>query len=153
MPTIIPNNQQEPQDASVHLSKIEEGLGLGAGDLSDLIIRTEGTGTSNDATMRWAVSSDSANAGDTYGETAEYIITTTGTLLLTGAQPGDGRICVLKLVQDATGGHVVTLGANFKFAGGVAPTLTTTANAVDILTFAAMPDGIFYLVGSCLDAS
>lgn len=37
--------------------------------------------------------------------------------------------------QDATGGHVLTWDAAWKFAGGTAPTMTTTTNAVDIYSF------------------
>lgn len=38
------------------------------------------------------------------------------------------------LTQDATGGRTVTWPSNVKWAGGVAPTLSTAANAVDIVT-------------------
>lgn len=37
------------------------------------------------------------------------------------------------LIQDATGGRTVSWGSNFKWPGGVAPTLSTTAGAVDIV--------------------
>lgn len=46
-----------------------------------------------------------------------------------------GEIYTLKLIQDATGSRTVTWNSVFKFAGGTAPTLTTTANAVDIIQF------------------
>lgn len=35
------------------------------------------------------------------------------------------------IVQDATGGHTLGWGTYWKFSGGTAPTLSTTANAVD----------------------
>ncbi len=42
----------------------------------------------------------------------------------------------LKVTQDGTGSRVVTSwGAQFKWPGGVAPVLTTNANAVDLITF------------------
>ncbi len=41
----------------------------------------------------------------------------------------------LTIVQSSTGSDTVTWGSNWKFAGGSAPTLTTTANAVDILPY------------------
>jgi len=42
---------------------------------------------------------------------------------------------VLRVVQDGTGSRTLTFGANYKWPGGTAPTLTTTAGAVDIISF------------------
>ena len=42
---------------------------------------------------------------------------------------------VLRVVQDGTGSRTLSFGANYKFSGGIAPTLTTTAGAVDLLSF------------------
>ncbi len=47
----------------------------------------------------------------------------------------DGSIYVLTVKQDATGSRTLAFGTAYKFAGGIAPTITTTANATDILTF------------------
>jgi hypothetical protein len=41
----------------------------------------------------------------------------------------------LKVVQDATGSRTLAYNAAYKFPGGAAPTLSTGANAVDILEF------------------
>jgi hypothetical protein len=41
----------------------------------------------------------------------------------------------LRLVQDGTGGRTATWPATVKWVGAAAPTLTTTANAVDIVSF------------------
>ena len=65
-----------------------------------------------------------------------FQITLTGNLTL--ANPTNqvaGQSGVVRLVQDATGSRTVAFGANWKFASGVAPTLTTTANAVDLLVY------------------
>lgn len=47
----------------------------------------------------------------------------------------DGATYILRVVQDATGARTLAYGSDFKWQGGTAPTLTATANAVDILTF------------------
>ena len=48
----------------------------------------------------------------------------------------DGGVYVLTLIQDGTGTRLIsTWNAVFKFAGGTAPTLTTTASAKDVLVF------------------
>lgn len=41
----------------------------------------------------------------------------------------------LRLVQDATGSRLVSWPVTVKWAGGVPPTLTTTASGIDIITF------------------
>ena len=42
---------------------------------------------------------------------------------------------LLKIVQDATGSRTVTAwDTDIKWAGGTAPTLTTTANGIDIIS-------------------
>lgn len=46
-----------------------------------------------------------------------------------------GGIYVLQVTQSSTGTNALTYGANYKFPGGVAPTLSVANNAVDVLTF------------------
>jgi len=46
-----------------------------------------------------------------------------------------GGSYVIIVKQDATGGAALTFDTAYKFTGGTAPTITATANAVDILTF------------------
>ncbi len=70
-------------------------------------------------------------------------ITLTANCTLTFADFTSGVAnCVLKIVQDATGSRTVTFPIGVLWEGGTAPTLTTTANAVDILSFYF--DGSYY---------
>jgi hypothetical protein len=46
-----------------------------------------------------------------------------------------GQSGVIKITQDGTGSRTLAYGSNWDFAAGTAPTLTTTANAVDILAY------------------
>ena len=46
----------------------------------------------------------------------------------------DGATYIFIIKQDATGSRTLTWNSVFKFPGGTAPTLTTTANAVDIIS-------------------
>lgn len=46
-----------------------------------------------------------------------------------------GQSGVIYIVQDATGSRTLSYNAVWKFAGGTAPVLTTTANAVDALYY------------------
>ena len=46
-----------------------------------------------------------------------------------------GQTGVITITQDATGSRTLAYGSNWKFPNGTAPTLTTTANAVDVLAY------------------
>jgi hypothetical protein len=45
-----------------------------------------------------------------------------------------GSSYILEVKQDATGSRLITWPASFKWSAGAAPTLTTTAAAVDIIS-------------------
>lgn len=47
----------------------------------------------------------------------------------------NGAVYILIVRQDATGGRTLSFSSAYKFAGGTAPTLTTTASKADIMTF------------------
>lgn len=50
--------------------------------------------------------------------------------------PVQGEIYLIKIIQDGTGSRTITTWpTNTKWPGGTAPTLTTTANRYDIITF------------------
>ena len=46
-----------------------------------------------------------------------------------------GQSGAIVITQDGTGSRTLAYGSNWKFAGGSAPTLTTTASAVDVLVY------------------
>jgi len=50
---------------------------------------------------------------------------------------------VLIVKQDATGSRTLAYGSNFKWQGGTAPTLSTGANDIDILTFVSDGTNLF----------
>lgn len=80
------------------------------------------------------------------GEVAKVTITDNRTI----GNPTNLKIgtYVLFVIQDGVGGHTLSFDTDFKWKGGIAPTLTATANAVDILTFVS--DGTF-LYGAMTD--
>lgn len=75
--------------------------------------------------------------------------TLTGNCTFTFTAPPGPCSLVLKLVQDGTGSRTVTWPAAVHWSGGVAPTLTTTASRVDIITF--YYDGTTYFGSSVLN--
>ena len=76
-------------------------------------------------------------------DVASCALTFSGAVNLTPAE------LVLTVAQDATGARVVTWPAAVKWAGGVAPILSTTPSAVDRLHFAT-EDGGSTIYGSVI---
>ena len=61
--------------------------------------------------------------------------------------PANRRLypCTLILIQDAIGGRTVSWPASFKWSGKVAPTLTSTAGGIDIITMVTYDGGTTWL--------
>ena len=49
--------------------------------------------------------------------------------------PKDGAVYILIVKQNGTGGYTLSYGSTYKFPGGTAPTVTSGANKVSVLTF------------------
>ena len=78
-------------------------------------------------------------AAPNFGAGIDFVWTLGGTGLTLANPAGakSGQKGIIYLVQDATGGRTITTWGNlYKFSGGVKPTLTPTANAVDLLSYA-----------------
>ena len=55
----------------------------------------------------------------------------------------DGGVYVISVIQDGTGGRTLSFNSNYKFAGGTAPTVTSTASARDIFVFKSNGTNMF----------
>lgn len=65
-------------------------------------------------------------------------VTLTANTTITLPFPGAGKSFTVELVQDATGGRTVawaTPSGAIRWPGGTAPTITATANAIDVVSF------------------
>ena len=79
---------------------------------------------------------DGATITPDFNDSNNMIVTLAGNRAM--ANPSnlkDGASYTVIVKQDATGSRTLSFGTAFKWAGGTAPTLSTGANAVDILTF------------------
>lgn len=63
-------------------------------------------------------------------------------------EPGTSRF--VRVIQDGTGSRTLAFASEYKHPGGTAPTLTTTAAAVDVLEIYCVSTNVFY-VFSALD--
>ena len=55
----------------------------------------------------------------------------------------DGGVYVISIIQDGTGSRTLAFNSNYKFVGGTAPTLSTAANARDVLVFVSNGTNMF----------
>lgn len=55
----------------------------------------------------------------------------------------EGAVYILAVIQDATGNRTLSFGADYKFPGNQAPTLTVYANAIDIFTFLCIGTNLY----------
>jgi hypothetical protein len=65
-------------------------------------------------------------------------LTLTGAVALTLSDPATATVplhVTVEAIQDGTGGRVLTLAGNVSTPGAVNPTLSATANAIDLLQF------------------
>ena len=69
-----------------------------------------------------------------WGNGNHQFLTLTGNVTLAFTDPPASGRFTLVITQDATGGRTVTWPASVKWPGGAAPTISTGANAVDIVT-------------------
>ncbi len=76
----------------------------------------------------------------TNGNVFNLTLTGNTTFTFTGATSGKACAFSVYMTQDSTGSRAVTW-PTVKWAGGTAPTLTTTAGATDILVFESLNGG------------
>ena len=80
-------------------------------------------------------------APDFYGNNS-FVWTLTGNLTLSNPSTEvAGMSGVFVFIQDATGGRTVSLGTDYETAGGAGLTLSTAANAVDIVPYFVQSSG------------
>lgn len=106
------------------------GLGTGAGAAAAITTATQlDLGFFDDGSCG-AADTISWNSGEIHKSTL-----TAATCVYTFTNPIAGRTYVLHVIQDATGGRLVTWPGTVTWKGGAAPTLTATVNKTDICYF------------------
>ena len=83
-----------------------------------------------------ATLTDAATITPDFGANQNFTVTLAGNRTL--ANPSNmvvGQTGSIFIVQDSTGARTLSYGTSYDFAGGTAPTLTTTASAVDRIDY------------------
>lgn len=149
--------QRKPYKGNVDLNKrnfVKKGiLGIIAGAALGLFSRipfVEARGVFQRAELKnYSETTITENAGLLYtidmerGNVFELTLTANNSNLTFSKAPPSGKAgsFTLILVQDSTGSRTVTWPGAVDWAGGTAPTLTTAANSVDVLTFVTVDGG------------
>jgi len=151
-------NPQLQVDASV--ASVVTGLGItgaasgggvtlapiSSGSNEDLILNAKGTGHAKIPTFYSPMSAEADASTITFDMSVDNVHTPAalaGNRTLAVSNVAVGQRFMIKILQDGTGSRTVTWFATIKWAGGSAPTLTTTANKADWFGFVCTGSGTF----------
>jgi hypothetical protein len=150
-------NLVDPSTLAVDTTKVVTPAGTQTLTNKTLTSPTINSGTLNKPTVNGslqALTSDSDGATITFDMAASNIHTVTlgGNRILALSNVSVGQPFVIRLVQDDPGSRTVTWFSTIKWAGGSAPTLTTTANKIDVFGFLCTSSGNYdgFIVGQNL---
>lgn len=104
------------------------GIGIAADASAKLLIDGQYGSATNDAGNSSTAITIDWDDGNT------QLVTMTGDCTFTLSNPKDGFRYLLVLEQDGSGNHTVTWPSSVKWQAGTAPTLSTAAGKVDIVT-------------------
>ena len=75
---------------------------------------------------------DASTISISFADNCNFTVTLGGNRTMDNpSSPTEGQTGSIFIVQDATGSRTLAWSSNWEFSNGTAPTLTTTANAVD----------------------
>lgn len=143
--------------ASGDISDLRTVAGLKADSLraastnGDLVLSGNGTGKVREDARYGTIKSDTDGTTITFDMAVSNLhsVTLAGNRTLAFSNVSVGQVFMLRLKQDATGNRTVTWPSGISWAGGSAPTLTTTANKADMLGLICTGAGTYdgYVVG------
>ena len=120
------------------------------------VLKGSGTGTSAWSSVpvqtAWTTATDGATVTFSLATSNKQRVTLEGNRTLALSNVLAGHVFVLTLIQDATGSRTVNWFSTIKWAGGTAPTLTTTATKADTFGFIQTSTNNYYgfVVGQAL---
>jgi hypothetical protein len=91
--------------------------------------------TGNHKVLDWNTASDGATVTFDLTTYKKQRVTLGGNRTLALSNVSAGDTFIISLIQDATGSRTVTFFTTIRWADGVTPTLTTTANKADVFGF------------------
>jgi hypothetical protein len=100
---------------------------------------TTSVGATVTGTLIATTDTDATNTGSVtldFGANQNFVLTFTGNVTLANPSTEQvGQAGVIVCIQDGTGSRTLTLGTDYETAGGSGITLSTDANAVDVIPY------------------
>jgi len=111
-----------------------------------------GENTFQKTVQTWVTATDGATVTFDLSQGNLQKVTLGGNRTLAVSNVSVGQCFIIKLIQDATGSRTVTWWSGISWAGGSAPTLTTTANKADVFGFVCTGTNTYdgFIVGTNL---
>lgn len=106
-------------------------------DLANSVVETDAVKFRTEAYYDEEVDNGNSSTADTIDWTNgnKQLSTLTDNCTYTFTAPSGPASVTLRLIQDATGSRTATWPATVKWPGGTAPTLSTAASAIDVVSF------------------
>src|SRR5207253_4700805 len=101
----------------------------------DIVVGRHGTFAGNTALTEFSAGNSGTALTIDWNNGNNQLVTLTGNCTFTFNNPKAGAVYTLELTQDGVGTRTATWPAAVTWPGGTAPTLTTTINKSDIVTF------------------
>jgi len=102
-------------------------------------LATTNTGAQITGTLLATTDTDTSNTGSVtldFETNQNFVLTLTGNITLANPTTEQvGQAGVITFIQDGTGSRTLTLGSQYKTAGGTGITLSTAASAVDVVPY------------------
>ncbi len=112
-------------------------------------IATTSVGATVTGTLIATTDTDATNTGSVtldFAANQNFVLTFTGNVTLANPTTEQvGQAGVIVCIQDATGSRTLTLGTDYETAGGSGITLSTDANAVDVIPYFVKASGSIQL--------
>ena len=107
----------------------------------------EPTTTATILTLTTATDAATVNFDLDTGPVHTVTITDNRTFALSNSEAG--KVFAIRVIQDGTGSRTVTWFSTIDWVGGSAPTLTTTANRIDVFGFICTASNVYdgYIIG------
>src|SRR5574343_610074 len=126
-----------------YLKQASSGAAITVGTISASDVPTTGLAINQNTSV---ITTDSDGATITFNLATSnwHTVTLGGNRTLALSSVGTNQQFTIVLIQDGTGSRTVTWFSTIKWAGGAAPTLTTTAGGIDVFTFKQISSGQYY---------
>jgi hypothetical protein len=105
-----------------------------SGTVLSLNVDNQNAWTKSQRTVPYSLT-DGANISVDASQSNVFKVTLAGNRTLDNpTNLSDGMVLTFRIKQDGTGSRTLAYGSKYEFPGDVAPTLTTTANKMDVIT-------------------